>query len=642
MPRGRQRRRSGRAARARRCGGRACRRRSPRRSRPGAARRPSAPAAAAGRVPVSPPMKPQRTGSAPSSAAIRATQTPWPAACRWMSSPPSAGQRLDRDREHRVRAEDRDFAGLPGIDGRALDAERDLCSPSQPKAKSAGWREFGCWRLGGDARWPRRRRRVRARPRGRWPTAFGPAARPGASRSRAGGAGPADPALLERPHLRHALRARPLFLDASGAAVVACGAACRRAGSRLVRRARAAVLRDSARGRGERFARARGLERPCCPRDEEIASLVVCEDDARDPGAALRPPRRRPLRRDAGAERLGRAAPLPLQPARPAAARPRPARRLRASTSCARSARPTASTSRFDPRLPVIVLTGRGADAERVRGLESGADDYVVKPFHYRELRARIGAVLRRRAGRREGPMPGRRAGRRPGAPQGLGRRARGRRSPTRSSRLLRVLAADPTRVFTKARAARGGLGLPHPGADPDARLARQPAAAQTRPRARPLRRQLLGRRIPADRRVTSRASRDRWPLALTGGRRGSRASAPAAGGPPSTRRCTSCAGRCRRSPSPSAPRPAATGGRELAGAGGGGARAARPRRSTAARWRRVRSAVAVRAAGRARRSARWQAARGSAAARSSCAGAPAARGSVGDRVRARARRSTT
>ncbi|HEV7564095.1 MAG TPA: response regulator transcription factor, partial [Solirubrobacterales bacterium] len=60
--------------------------------------------------------------------------------------------------------------------------------------------------------------------------------------------------------------------------------------------------------------------------------------------------------------------------------------------------------SRFDPRLPVIVLTGRGADADRVRGLDSGADDYMTKPFSYQELRARIGAVLRRRAGRREGP----------------------------------------------------------------------------------------------------------------------------------------------------------------------------------------------------------------------------------------------
>jgi DNA-binding response OmpR family regulator len=46
--------------------------------------------------------------------------------------------------------------------------------------------------------------------------------------------------------------------------------------------------------------------------------------------------------------------------------------------------------ARFDPRLPVIVLTGCGADDERVRGFELGADDYVVKPFHYPELRGAI------------------------------------------------------------------------------------------------------------------------------------------------------------------------------------------------------------------------------------------------------------
>lgn len=48
------------------------------------------------------------------------------------------------------------------------------------------------------------------------------------------------------------------------------------------------------------------------------------------------------------------------------------------------------------PYLPVIMLTGRGEAVDRVVGLELGADDYVVKPFHPRELLARIGAVLRR------------------------------------------------------------------------------------------------------------------------------------------------------------------------------------------------------------------------------------------------------
>jgi DNA-binding response OmpR family regulator len=49
-----------------------------------------------------------------------------------------------------------------------------------------------------------------------------------------------------------------------------------------------------------------------------------------------------------------------------------------------------------DTMLPVIVVTGRGEEADRVVGLELGADDYLVKPFFVRELVARIRAVLRR------------------------------------------------------------------------------------------------------------------------------------------------------------------------------------------------------------------------------------------------------
>jgi DNA-binding response OmpR family regulator len=51
-------------------------------------------------------------------------------------------------------------------------------------------------------------------------------------------------------------------------------------------------------------------------------------------------------------------------------------------------------------RIPVILLTARGSEADRVAGLEAGADDYLVKPFSPRELVARVRAVLRR-AGRR-------------------------------------------------------------------------------------------------------------------------------------------------------------------------------------------------------------------------------------------------
>jgi DNA-binding response OmpR family regulator len=105
--------------------------------------------------------------------------------------------------------------------------------------------------------------------------------------------------------------------------------------------------------------------------------------------------------------------------------------------------------SRFDPGLPVIVLTGRGDPTDRVRGLDSGADDYLVKPFRYPELRARIGAVLRRRERHHEGPTrvgdliidPMRR------------RVTVGEREihlAKKEFALLRVLASDPTRVFTK------------------------------------------------------------------------------------------------------------------------------------------------------------------------------------------------
>ncbi|MBI4586759.1 MAG: response regulator transcription factor [Planctomycetes bacterium] len=48
------------------------------------------------------------------------------------------------------------------------------------------------------------------------------------------------------------------------------------------------------------------------------------------------------------------------------------------------------------PSLPVIILTARGAEADRVQGLKLGADDYVVKPFSVKELLARIESVLRR------------------------------------------------------------------------------------------------------------------------------------------------------------------------------------------------------------------------------------------------------
>jgi DNA-binding response OmpR family regulator len=57
--------------------------------------------------------------------------------------------------------------------------------------------------------------------------------------------------------------------------------------------------------------------------------------------------------------------------------------------------------------IPIIIVTARAEEADRVAGLELGADDYVTKPFSPRELVARVGALLRRasRAGPTEGPL---------------------------------------------------------------------------------------------------------------------------------------------------------------------------------------------------------------------------------------------
>ncbi len=63
------------------------------------------------------------------------------------------------------------------------------------------------------------------------------------------------------------------------------------------------------------------------------------------------------------------------------------------------------------PTLPVIIVTARGTESERIRGLTLGADDYVAKPFGIRELLARVEAVLRRSPERpldiHEVPIPG-------------------------------------------------------------------------------------------------------------------------------------------------------------------------------------------------------------------------------------------
>ena len=57
----------------------------------------------------------------------------------------------------------------------------------------------------------------------------------------------------------------------------------------------------------------------------------------------------------------------------------------------------------WDPlrRTPIIMLTARTAEADQLRGLDVGADDYITKPFSVKQLRARMQTVLRRSGGRR-------------------------------------------------------------------------------------------------------------------------------------------------------------------------------------------------------------------------------------------------
>ena len=108
------------------------------------------------------------------------------------------------------------------------------------------------------------------------------------------------------------------------------------------------------------------------------------------------------------------------------------------------------STGRYDSGLAVIIVSGRGTDVDRVRGLEEGADDYVVKPFHYPELSARVRSVLRRRSERRQGAIrigalaidASRREVRVDGRTVALA---------NKEYELLLALAAEPRRVFTKS-----------------------------------------------------------------------------------------------------------------------------------------------------------------------------------------------
>ncbi|HEX9375313.1 MAG TPA: response regulator transcription factor [Actinomycetota bacterium] len=104
--------------------------------------------------------------------------------------------------------------------------------------------------------------------------------------------------------------------------------------------------------------------------------------------------------------------------------------------------------------VPIVMLTARGSEADRVAGLELGADDYVVKPFSPRELVARIRAVLRRtEAVRTGGPEVLRAAGVEVDLPR-MRVAIDGRPvdlTPTEFE-LLATLVREPGRVFTRSQ----------------------------------------------------------------------------------------------------------------------------------------------------------------------------------------------
>ena len=105
---------------------------------------------------------------------------------------------------------------------------------------------------------------------------------------------------------------------------------------------------------------------------------------------------------------------------------------------------------RLDPAMPVIVVSGRAGELDRLRGLRRGADDFVAKPFSYPELLERVRAVLRRARPRGPGSIL------RVGdlvidcVTRTVSLRGRAVELSPKEFGLLRTLASDPDRVFTK------------------------------------------------------------------------------------------------------------------------------------------------------------------------------------------------
>lgn len=114
--------------------------------------------------------------------------------------------------------------------------------------------------------------------------------------------------------------------------------------------------------------------------------------------------------------------------------------------------------------VPILMITARDEDADRILGLDIGADDYIVKPFSPGEVMARIRAVLRRMPA----PTgPGDAGGGEPFDPPAVAERDAGRRRldlTRRETELLYTLASAPGRVFTRDNLLTLVWGVEHAG----------------------------------------------------------------------------------------------------------------------------------------------------------------------------------
>lgn len=121
-----------------------------------------------------------------------------------------------------------------------------------------------------------------------------------------------------------------------------------------------------------------------------------------------------------------------------------------------------------ESNIPIIMLTARVAEQDKIHGLNSGADDYVTKPFSPRELMARVGAVLRRRKIEDAAKLPVLRFN---GITVDLEKREiKVRENPVDLTpsefKLLEVFARSPDRAFTRDELVERAFGFDYDGFD--------------------------------------------------------------------------------------------------------------------------------------------------------------------------------